>query len=437
MFIPKDSLILIVDDNPTNLEFLSDSLIDEGWEIVVATSGESALQKVRCNVPNLILLDVKLPGIDGFETCFRIKQDPDSREVPIIFMTALSEPEDKVKGLSLGAVDYITKPFQKEEVLARIRIHLHLNYLTKALAEKNKLLQEFNESLEQKVEERTEQLNSAQLQMMQQEKLSSLGELVAGIAHEINNPVGFISNNITPAKDYLADIIKILRLYQQQFPDPGAEITEESEAIDLEFEIEDLQSILDSMQVGADRIQTLSSALRNFYRSQSEQKAIANLHDCLNSTLVILNHRLKSNDMRPEIQVIKAYGDLPTIACYPGQLNQVFMNILANAIDALEESDRGRSYQEIQAQPNQIRIFTELSSDRQQAIVRIADNGKGMTPEIARQVFERSFTTKALGKGTGLGLAISQQIVEEVHGGKLNCTSTLDLGTEFMIVLPL
>jgi signal transduction histidine kinase len=437
MFIPKDSLILIVDDNPTNLEFLSDSLIDEGWEIVVATSGESALQKVKINLPDLILLDVKLPGIDGFETCSRLKCDPALREIPIIFMTALAEPEDKVKGLSLGAVDYITKPFQKEEVLARIRIHLHLNYLTKALAEKNQLLQEFNESLEQKVEERTEQLNSAQLQMMQQERLSSLGQLVAGIAHEINNPVGFISNNITPAKDYFADIIKILRLYQQHFPEPGEEIIEESEAIDLEFEIEDLQSILDSMQVGADRIQTLSAALRNFYRSQSEKKAIADLHDCLNSTLVILNHRLKSNDIRPEIQVIKSYGDLPTIACYPGQLNQVFMNILANAIDALEESDHGRSYQEIQAQPNQIRICTELSGDRQQAIVRIADNGKGMTPEIAQQVFERSFTTKALGKGTGLGLAISQQIVEEVHGGQLNCTSTLDRGTEFAIVLPL
>ncbi len=437
MFIPKDSLILIVDDNPTNLEFLSDSLVDEGWEMVVATSGESALQKVKSNRPDLILLDVRLPGIDGFETCSQLKSDSALKEIPIIFMTALSNPEDKVKGLNLGAVDYITKPFQKEEVLARIRVHLHLNYLTKALAEKNQLLQEFNESLEQKVEDRTEELNSAQLQMMQQEKLSSLGQLVAGIAHEINNPVGFISNNITPAKDYLADIIRILRLYQQKFPDPGAEIIEESEAIDLEFEIEDLQSILGSMQVGADRIQTLSSSLRNFYRSQSEKKEISNLHDCVNSTLTILNHRLKSNDVRPEIQVIKLYGDLPTIACYPGQLNQVFMNIFANAIDALEEADRGRSYQEIQAQPDRITICTALSDDREKAIVRIADNGRGMTPEIAQKVFDRSFTTKAIGKGTGLGLAISRKIVEETHGGQLICTSTPDRGTEFTIVLPL
>ena len=245
MSTPMTGLILIVDDTPTNLEILSETLADAGFEVATALSGERALNHTKHSEPDLILLDVLMPGIDGFETCFRLKSNPLTSEIPIIFMTALANIDQKVKGLSLGAVDYITKPFQKEEVLARIKVHLDLRNLAKDLAKKNQLLQEkieekttlektlqqLNQDLENRVEERTSELKQAlkslqdaQLKLIQSEKMSTLGQLVAGVAHEMNNPVGFILGNLNQAQTYLQDLLEILHLYQQQFPSPGAAI---------------------------------------------------------------------------------------------------------------------------------------------------------------------------------------------------------------------
>ncbi|MEG4584338.1 response regulator [Microcoleus sp. MOSTC5] len=415
-------LILIVDDTPTNLDVISEALSNAGYKVAIATSGERALQQVERRPPDLILLDVMMPGIDGFETCQRLKANAKTCDIPIIFMTALVDVDNKVKGLKLGAVDYVTKPFQEQEVLARVKTHLQLRLLT--------------QTLEQQVAQKTAELQAAQLQIIQREKLSALGNLVAGVAHEINNPVGFISGNIQPALDYIKDLFGLLDLVQQESANFSAAIQEEIEAIDLDYIREDLPKLVGSMQEGVNRIKDISISLRTFSRADTDRPVACNIHEGIDSTIMILKHRLKANDSRPEIQVINECGDLPKIECYAGQLNQVFMNILGNAIDAVNELNIGRSYAEIKANPNQIIVKTELSGDREQVVIRIKDNGIGMSEAVREKVFDNLFTTKSVGQGTGLGLAIARQIVEETHGGKLNCTSILGKGTEFIITLP-
>ncbi|GET36501.1 trifunctional serine/threonine-protein kinase/ATP-binding protein/sensor histidine kinase [Microseira wollei] len=289
----------------------------------------------------------------------------------------------------------------------------------------------------QQLEKYLQELQQTQLQLIQSEKMSALGNLVAGVAHEINNPVGFISGNIDEAIAAVKDLTEYLELYHEKFPNPGEEIAEKAEEIELEYLLEDLPKMLSSMKVGCDRIRNISTSLRTFSRADSSSKVAVNLHEGIDSTLMILRHRLKANENRPEIQAIKVYGNIPAVKCYPGQLNQVFMNILANAIDALEESNSQRSYAEIQANPNQITIKTEVTADNQQVAIKIRDNGLGMSEEIKARIFDHLFTTKSLGKGTGLGLSISRQIVQETHGGSLTCESVLGQGTEFTIWLPI
>jgi len=437
MSSPEQPTLLIVDDNPTNIKVLFGFLRDAGFRVLVAKDGSNALEKLHEALPDLILLDVMMPGIDGFETCRRIKENQETQAIPVIFMTALAEAEHKVKGLSLGAVDYITKPFQQEEVLARIDLHLKLRSLARELADKNAQLSDVNAMLERRVAERTRELQAMQAQMVLAEKMSSLGQLVAGVAHEINNPIGFIAGNIEHARGYLKDITGLIKLYQTTYADPDPAIADEIEAIELDYLLDDFPKLLDSLYEGSQRIAQISRSMRTFSRADSDYQVPFDLHEGIDSTLLILKHRLKANEERPAIDVVKEYGDLPAIQCYPGQLNQVFMNLLANAVDALEEASAGRSFEDLTANPNQIRVRTQLSEDRTQAIVQIADNGTGMTPEVQQRVFENSFTTKAVGKGTGLGLAIARQIVVEKHRGCLEFTSEVGKGTEFSIYLPL
>ena len=278
-------------------------------------------------------------------------------------------------------------------------------------------------------------LQQAQLQMIQGEKMSALGNLVAGVAHEINNPVGCIVGNVDAAQDYINDLLAVIDRYAEKYPNPGAEIEEELEAIDLDYIREDLPQLIRAMKDGGDRIKSISHSLRTFSRSDSDIKQKFNVHDGIESTVLILRHRLKANDRRPDIEVTTDYGNLPELDCFPGQLNQVFMNILANAIDALDESNTGQSFTEIQANPNRIIIRTVLEEN--QVKIMIADNGQGMTDEIKDQIFDHLFTTKEVGKGTGLGLAIAQQIIVEKHGGAIEVNSEVGKGTEFVLTLPL
>uniref|UniRef100_A0A7C3KC81 histidine kinase n=1 Tax=Oscillatoriales cyanobacterium SpSt-418 TaxID=2282169 RepID=A0A7C3KC81_9CYAN len=300
-------------------------------------------------------------------------------------------------------------------------------------------LQELNQKLELQTIELTaalEQLQQSQLQLIQREKMSALGNLIAGVAHEISNPVGFLSGNLQPAKDYVKDLFELLDLYQQEVSHPGPAIAEKIDIIELDYLREDLPKLLHSMQEGIRRIASISTSLRTFSRADTEHRVPFQLHEGLDSTLLILKHRLKANEQRPAIQIIQDYGEVPPIRCFPGQLNQVFMNLLANAVDALDESNQGKSFSEIQAQPNRITITTQLSADQQWAIIKIKDNGIGVTKDIKHKIFDNLFTTKGVGKGTGLGLAIARQIIVEKHGGKIEFDSELGQGTEFAIEIP-
>lgn len=447
------AVILIVDDNPANLGVLFDCLDQAGFETRVARDGENALQKVAYELPDLILLDVMMPGIDGFETCQRLKSNPATHEIPVIFMSSLSEPIDRAKGLNLGAVDFMTKPVQREEVLARIHLHLKLRKLTQTLATQNDVLkrevevraatelalQQLTEKLEQRVESRTSELSKAlqdlqqaQVQIVQTEKLAILGQIMAGVAYEINNPVGFIASNLRHAEEYLKDIHAHLLVQQQCCTPPTPPVRDHAQAIELDYLLEDFPKLMAGMRVGVERIQNISLSLHNFVRTEQSTKLPTNLHEGLDSTLLLLKHRLKGMRGYAEIEICREYGKIPLVTCYPGQLNQVFMNILTNAIDALEEAMcQGRS-----DRSPLIRIRTlPVTHDRVQ--IHIEDNGLGMTAEVSQYLFDPMFTTKPVGKGTGLGLSISRQIIEVKHQGNLNFSTTEGEGSRFEIDLPI
>lgn len=281
----------------------------------------------------------------------------------------------------------------------------------------------------------TRELKSAQANLIQAEKMSALGQTVAGVAHEINNPVNFIYGNLPHAREYIQDLMQLIEAYQSQYPNPPDTIQQQIEAIDLEFVEQDLLKLMASMRIGADRIRAIVLSLRNFSRIDEGDAKFVDLHEGIESTLLILQNRLKAKPDRPAIAVVKNYGALPEVECYPGQLNQVVMNILSNAIDALEEQNRGRTFEEICDNPNVIRIMTKQSKPGWVAL-HIVDNGIGIPEAVVQKIFDPFFTTKDVGNGTGLGLAISYQIVTETHHGKLRCLSTPGQGTEFVMELP-
>ena len=416
--IPQKHSILVVDDTHTNLKILFDLLSNQGYRVAIAKNGEAALEKLESYLPELILLDVMMPGIDGFETCKRLKDNPNTQDIPVIFMTALSDSGNKVKGLNAGAVDYITKPINHEEVLARIEIHLQLKNLKTLEGMVNERTTELTETLEN--------LKRAQVQLVQKEKMSSLGKLVAGVAHEINNPVNFIHGNLKHIQQYSLGLLQLVELYQKHYPQPEKEIQDYAEELELEFLQEDLSKIISSMTIGSNRIRQIVLSLRNFSRLDEAEFKPVNLHEGIESTLLILQHRLKASSKNPAIEVIRKYSELPMVECYSSKLNQVFMNILANAIDALEESiDSGNK------EPTIVISTSELLNKWVE--IRIADNGNGISEETSSKIFDPFFTTKPIGSGTGLGLSISHQIITDKHGGKLECYSTLGQGTEFVI----
>jgi len=697
---PVKEQILVVDDTLENLKLVTTFLSEYEFEVLTAKSGSHALRILENAAPDLILLDVLMPEIDGFETCRRLKAWEKTKDIPVIFMTAIADfanPENKVKGLTMGAVDYITKPIQLDEVLARIRIHLKLHSLTRQLQKQNDLLESiFNESADaiflvsretglivdcnrravelfeanskeellniegqtlqkerfvpeelnliwyeidingfwsreieyvtkqgkmfwgniavkqiyvvnqkmnlvrvtditkrkqaeeklqkskyfieriaetspnllfiydlieqrnvysnqatsrligytsQQIQEMGEallstimhpedlltvaqhfetlskandydvlefeyrlrnylgewqtffaratiferttdgtvkqilgtatditerkraeeavqqsedrerkkatqleltikELKRTQAQLIQAEKMSSLGRMVAGVAHELNNPVSFIYGNIAPARHYFQDLLSLIELYQQTYPNSPAKIQQLTAEIDLEFVRDDCQKLLNSMQVGAERIEQIVLSLKNFSRLNESELKPVDIHEGIDNTLIILHHRLRAEGTRPEIQVIKNYSQLPLVTCYASQLNQVFMNLLDNAIDALET----------QASPRKITISTSLIQNLlrpaaltkskiqneiiQSVVIRIADNGSGITEEVKQSIFDPFFTTKAVGSGTGLGLSISHQIVVEKHHGHISCLSTPGQGTEFVVEIP-
>jgi two-component system, NtrC family, sensor kinase len=300
------------------------------------------------------------------------------------------------------------------------------------VAERTQQLSQKNARLKQLLEE----LSRTQAQMIHSEKMSSLGQMVAGVAHEINNPVNFIHGNLEPVDTYIQDFLRLIEAYQRYYPNPPEALQAEIDEIEPNFLAEDLHKILQSMRVGTNRIREIVLSLRNFSRLDEAELKTVNLHEGIDSTLLILQHRLKATPKRPEISIVKDYGQLPAIDCYPGQLNQVFMNLLANAIDALEESNQKRSISEVDANPNTIWIRTR-SLDKNRVAIAISDNGLGIPENVRSRLFDPFFTTKPVGQGTGLGLSISYQIIVKTHNGKLNCYSISKGGTTFEIEIPI
>lgn len=455
--------ILIVDDIPDNLRLLSTILTERGYEVRKSLNGRMALKTMQAALPDLILLDITMPDMNGYEVCERLKADSRMSAVPVIFISALDDVLDKVKAFSVGGVDYITKPFQGEEVLARVENQLRLRALQTKLVEQNTLLKREIEQREQteialrqsemrerdkavQLERALEELKHTQTELIQTEKMSGLGRMVAGIAHEINNPISFIHGNVDYAENYVRDLLRLIDLYQQTYPCPSETIQQLIDEIDLDFVMEDLKRLLTSMRMGSERISQIVLSLRIFSRLERSDIKPTDLHEGIETTLMILRHRLAAVGNRVEIEVVKQYGNLPKVTCHAGQLNQVFMNILSNAIDALEEraNNAGKF-----PDPPRISIETELIqrqanasseidclAETDRVTIRIADNGLGVSEDERAHVFDPFFTTKPVGRGTGLGLAICYQIVVERHAGHLTCQSLPEGGTEFIIELP-
>jgi len=465
--------ILIIDDTPENLNLLSTMLTEQGYKVRSVTKGSTGLRGAQAAPPDLVLLDVNMPQMNGYEVCQHLKADDRTCEIPVIFISALGDVIDKVKAFSVGGVDYITKPFQVEEVLARIETHLTIKRLSQQLQEKNVQLSEQNIQLSREIEERKQaeealsrsetrerekareleqtlgELKSTQTQLIQAEKMSSLGRMIAGIAHEINNPISFIFGNLTYARHYFQDLLDLVQLYENTYPNPTPEIQHRVSKIDLDFLVEDWSKLMNSMQVGARRIQEIVLSLRNFSRLDENDLKSVDIHEGIDNTLLILQHRLKAEGDAAEIKVIKDYEQLPIVTCYASQLNQVFLNLLTNAIDAVETKPDSRlitihtsliqnsnGTQRPSCWASQIPNDSAQTSNHQSVVILITDNGPGMSKEILHKIFDPFFTTKPVGSGTGLGLSISYHIVVEKHRGQLSCISAPGYGTAFLVDIP-
>jgi len=422
----KTADILVVDDTAENIRFLAAMLAQQGYQVRKALNGKMALTAAQAAPPNLILLDVNMPDLDGFEVCKQLKADEKTAMVPVIFLSALDEVTDKVRAFQVGAIDFITKPFQFEDVLVRIQTHLKIQELQSQLQVKNSQVQQALLDLKQ-----------MQAQLIRKEKMLGLEQLVAGVCHELNNPISFIVGNLNPAHQYIEKLLQLINLYQQEYPEPSPEMQTLLEETDLDFVTADLQNIIRSMRAGAKRVSSIVLALRIFSRlGESDIKAI-DLHEGIDSTVLLLGHRLAGKAGMPAIEVKRDYNEIPLVTCYVGELNQVFLNLLNNAIDALEQKfgSSTASNPRLDQTPT-IWIRTELSH-AQTVTLRIQDNGIGISEPAKAHLFEPFFTTKPVGQGTGLGLATSYQIVVQKHNGHLSYDTTPNEGTEFSMTIPI
>jgi two-component system NtrC family sensor kinase len=412
--------ILFVDDEPAFesliRRFFRRQIRAKELDLVFASNGLEALTRLQEESPiDLVITDINMPEMDGLTLLDKV-HDFDST-VKTVVLSAYGDMKNIRKAMNRGAFDFLNKPidFQDLEVT-------------------------MNRALDQvrQIRESQQKLQSAQTQLIQSEKMSALGQLVAGVAHEINNPVGYITGNIEIAEEYLEEMLELLELYQTQFPNPGDDIQRKIQEIDLESLISDTPLLISSMREGTERIYHLSTSLRTFSRADLDTKVAFDIHEGIDSTLLILKYRLKQKGYRPTIEIVKEYVELPLVMCYPGQLNQVFMNIIANAVDALDEiSEKENQNTEVPMNLYTITIRTAMAEDNNHVVIRISDNGPGIPESVRERIFDYLFTTKPVGKGTGLGLHISHQIVVEKHGGKLSCLSNPGKGAEFVIEIPL
>ncbi len=417
--------LLIVDDIPDNIRFLSKFLMAQGYEVRKATSGAMALRAIAALLPDLILLDVNMGEMNGYELCAKLKENPDTQHIPIIFLSAGSDALDKVQAFKVGGSDYITKPFQLEEVLVRIQTQLML-----------RSLQESQKTQNQKLRQTLEDLKRAQASLIQQEKMSTLKKVVAGVAHEVNNPLNFISGNVEPARQYVQNILKLAKLYQQHYPDPPAAIRNFQTEVDLDFVVDDLNNILQSMKTGAARIKTVVSALRSFTHLDEAGLKRISLQDTVETVLTLLRYRLENRSTDTTIQVRKHYQPIPLVNCYAEQISQAIFNLLVNAVDAVEAK-----LDHLEKNPSEVPytpevVITIQQESERRVLLQIQDNGIGLSQEKQSRLFEPFFSTKPAGKGLGLGLVTTRRIIEEQHYGHLTYAFE-DHCTTFSISIPI
>lgn len=389
--------ILIVDDEPRNVRILEGILAPMKYNLKKAANGIEALKQIEKELPDIILLDVMMPGISGFEVCRTLKSQPETQLIPIVLVTSLSDKDSKITGIDSSADDFITKPVDPIELRARVKSLLRIKFLYDKLEEKNVELQKA-----------MHQLEVTQQKLIIQEKMASLGNLVAGVAHEINTPLGaLISNN-----DIFIRSVKKMKILLTDLVTP-ADTPKDPALAKLFASIENLNKV---SKTASERIIKIVNSLRTFARLDQAEMDTVDIHEGIESTLTLVYHELK---MR--IEVHKDFGDLPPISCYPNQLNQVFMNILVNASHAIKK--KGDIY---------IKTYTK----DKKAVIEIKDTGKGIPKENLNRIFDPGFTTKSKGIGTGLGLSIVYQIIED-HNGSIEVESEIGKGTMFRIILPI
>lgn len=411
--------IMIVDDKPANLRLLEKMLAGKGYHVRPFPRGLMALNAAFKDPPDLILLDINMPEMNGFEVCRKLQEDDKTKDLPVIFISALTDTNDKIKALNSGGVDYITKPFQFEEVHARVKTHLKLKNTQKELADKNRFLEKV-----------LSDLKSAQDELIQSKKMAALGVLTSGIAHEINNPVNFIKTSARGLHQDITDFQRLLDIslkycYKNLKEDDLRLLKSQEEEIDYDLIVEEIPELIKNIHEGVKRTEEIVSSLRLFSRTDNVETQKADIHTLIDASLVILKNRYK-----PNICIEKKYHPLKNVNVHPGQLIQVMTNIISNAIDAILSK---KSFAQ-----EKITIATgkEVKNKKDYILIEISDTGPGIPDELMDRIFDPFFTTKDVGQGVGLGLSISIGIIRE-HKGTIDVKSSVNSGSTFIIRLPI
>lgn len=430
--------ILYIEDDASNRKLVSKLLKASNYNVVEAVDGLSGIDVAKRTCPNLILMDMNMPELDGYEAATRIKNIPELNQIPIVAVTANVTEGDRQRSLVAGCDGYITKPIDIDTFVSEIESYMQgtrekldvneENTYLKAYGDKlavrleNKVreLTDINVNLEQHVEEKIKELNKAQDMLLQSEKMASIGQLAAGVAHEINNPIGFVGSNLSTLSKNITDILRLINAcdeYESYFPQNAKDaLNKIKEEIDLDYLKDDIHDIINESLHGIGRVKKIVQDLKDFSHVDSAEWTWVNIHDCIDSTL-----NIASNEIKYKAEIIKEYAELPEIECIASQINQVILNLLVNAAHAIK--NRGT-----------ITIKTSIL-DADSIRIDISDTGHGIEEEHVKRIFEPFFTTKPVGKGTGLGLSLAYGIITK-HKGKIRLVSEMGKGTTFMITLP-
>lgn len=413
---PTGQHILIVDDKPTNLKVLATTLSEAGFEIAVAISGEMALQLVESVPPQLILLDLLMSDLDGFETCRRLKANPVTQNIPVIFMTALSDTVDKVKGFSLGAVDYITKPFETQEVLARVQTHLRLHFLTKTLEEKN-----------QQLSETIERLNTAQERIIAQEKLAMIGVLTTGIVHELRNPLNFVKNYAEGSVELSNDLLEEIEQQSSKITTSSVEMMKEL--------VNELRENALATTRHANRAENVIQEMLFQSQANETQFQATEINVLLDQAIQLVYKSKYARNVNFKVKIQKNYDQtLGQVKLISSQISRAFINLLDNAFYSLAQKQERLQDNHSLYHPQ---IWLKTKNLEQAIQIRIRDNGIGIQPDIQDKIFSPFFSTKTTSQGTGLGLYLTHDIIVNQHGGAIQFETNQDVYTEFILEIPM